>query len=243
VGQGTILWSGGEVEIWDALGPLAPGRYVGLLSHSGSRGVGGEVARWYSSLARKLHPELPPHLGQLAWLDVDSEEGQEYWAAMTLMGQYSAANHELIHHRTIQALGASALFVVENHHNFAWMENIDSEVLVVHRKGATPAAAGILGVIPGTMIHPAFVVEGLGLRATLFSASHGAGRRMGRKEAMRAFSRRHLEDAVRSAGVILMGGGVDEIPLAYKDIHEVMALQREVVRPRARFVPRIVRMA
>lgn len=242
-GAGNHFVEWGAVEVTEPLGPLAPGRYLGLLSHSGSRGVGGEVARHYSALARRLHPELPAHLGQLAWLDLGAEEGQEYWAAMELMGHYSAANHELIHRRVAAALGAEVRFVVENHHNFAWLETIDGERLVIHRKGATPAGHGVLGVIPGTMIHPAFVTEGLGARATLFSASHGAGRRLGRKEALRRFSRRQLEDAVRGAGVLLLGGDVDEIPLAYKDIHEVMALQAGIVRTRAVFVPRIVRMA
>ncbi|HCF05461.1 MAG: RNA-splicing ligase RtcB [Desulfomicrobiaceae bacterium] len=242
-GAGNHFVEWGVVELADPLGPLAPGRYLGLLSHSGSRGVGGEVARFYSALARSLHPELPGHVAQLAWLDLMSEEGQEYWAAMELMGCYSAANHELIHQRVAAALGTQAVFVVENHHNFAWMEDVGAERLVVHRKGATPARSGVLGVIPGTMIHPAYVVEGLGARQTVCSASHGAGRCLGRKEALRRFSRRQLDDVVRRAGVLLLGGGVDEIPLAYKDIREVMAAQRDVVRIRAMFFPRIVRMA
>ncbi len=242
-GAGNHFVEWGVVEVAEAFGPLVPGRYLGLLSHSGSRGVGGEVARFYSAVARRLHPDLPGHLGQLAWLDLASAEGQEYWQAMELMGHYSAANHALIHQRIAARLGVEACFVVENHHNFAWREEFDGEELVVHRKGATPAARGVFGVIPGTMIHPAFVVEGLGSRRTLDSASHGAGRKFGRKDALRRFSRRQLEDLVRGAGVILLGGDVDEIPLAYKDIHEVMTLQEGIVRPRALFTPRIVRMA
>lgn len=242
-GAGNHFVEWGRVEISEPLGPLVPGCYLGLLSHSGSRGVGGEVARFYSALARSLHPELPGHVAQLAWLDLESEEGQQYWAAMELMGHYSAANHELIHQRVARALRVEACFVVENHHNFAWLEDVDAERLVVHRKGATPAHSGVLGVIPGTMIHPAYVVEGLGARQAVYSASHGAGRCSGRKEALRRFSRRQLDDVVRRAGVLLLGGGVDEIPLAYKDIREVMAVQQDVVRVRAVFFPRIVRMA
>ena len=79
------------------------GTYLALLSHSGSRGTGAQVAQHYSRLARELHPELPQDLSHLAWLDLSTEAGQEYWAAMELMGGYAAANHALIHalHRTV----------------------------------------------------------------------------------------------------------------------------------------------
>src|SRR3954469_21827079 len=99
---------------------LEPGAYLALLSHSGSRGSGATVADFYSKLAMDRHPELPPELKRLAWLDLDSEEGQEYWAAMNLMGRYAAANHEMIHRKIARALGSSVLASVENHHNFAW---------------------------------------------------------------------------------------------------------------------------
>lgn len=97
---------------------LSAGTYLALLSHSGSRGPGAATANYYSRLARELHPELPPELQHLAWLDMDTEEGQEYWAAMQLMGRYAAANHEVIHREMVRALGAEALATVENHHNF-----------------------------------------------------------------------------------------------------------------------------
>jgi len=105
----------------DGMG-LAPGEYLALLSHSGSRGTGGEVATHYSRLAARLHPELPKEQQHLAWLDLDREAGQEYWTAMELMGRYAAANHALIHQAIRDALGVEVLADLENHHNFAWRE-------------------------------------------------------------------------------------------------------------------------
>jgi RNA-splicing ligase RtcB len=97
---------------------LAPGSYVALLSHSGSRGAGARIADHYSRLAMDRHPELPPELRRLAWLDMDTAGGQEYWAAMNLMGKYAAANHALIHQRVAKAAGFEPIASVENHHNF-----------------------------------------------------------------------------------------------------------------------------
>ena len=126
---------------------LARGEYLALLSHSGSRGSGAHIAQHYSRLARDLHTELPKELSHLAWLDLSSEAGQEYWAAMELMGKYAAANHALIHQYIARALGQEVLLDVENHHNFAWRERHrlpdgSERDVIVHRKGATPAGAG-----------------------------------------------------------------------------------------------------
>ncbi len=140
-------------------------------------------------------------------------------------------------------LGARAVWVVENHHNFAWIERHRGREAVVHRKGATPAHQGVLGVIPGSMASPAYVVRGLGNEDALCSASHGAGRKMSRKAAAKAFSWRDIEEALRGAGVTLISAGRDEAPMAYKDIREVMAAQRELVETVAEFAPRIVKMA
>ncbi len=141
---------------------LAPGTYLALLSHSGSRGTGGDIATHYSRLAARLHPELPKELVHLAWLDLDSEEGQEYWQAMELMGRYAAANHQLIHRAIARNLGVQVLLDLENHHNFAWKEIHQGQEMIVHRKGATPAGQGVLGIIPGSMGTPGFVVRGKG---------------------------------------------------------------------------------
>lgn len=222
---------------------LPKGEYLALLSHSGSRGPGAMVADHYSRLAMNLHPELPPELKRLAWLDLASEAGQEYWAAMELMGKYAAANHAVIHRRVGRAIGAEVLAGVENHHNFAWKEQHDGREVIVHRKGATPAGEGVLGVIPGSMASPGFVVRGRGVEAALQSASHGAGRRMSRTAAKQQYRWSHVRPLLERAGVQLLSAGIDENPMAYKDIHEVMAQQADLVEVVARFDPKIVRMA
>ncbi|MGE4441303.1 MAG: RtcB family protein [Desulfomicrobium sp.] len=242
-GSGNHFVEWGVLDVPLPIPGLAAGRYPALLSHSGSRGAGGEVARHYSALARRLHPELPRHLGHLAWLGLDTGEGREYWGAMELMGRYSAANHALIHAAVAGHLGLTPLWSIENHHNFAWWETHAGRRVVVHRKGATPAGAGIFGIIPGTMVDPAFVVEGLGNPLSLCSAAHGAGRKMSRQEALNRFSRADLEHVLRERGVRLLSGGLDEVPMAYKDIREVMAAQADLVRIRGTFLPRIVKMA
>jgi tRNA-splicing ligase RtcB len=222
---------------------LGPGEYLALLSHSGSRGAGAQIASHYSRLAMDLHPELPPELQRLAWLDLDSEPGQEYWTAMNLMGEYAAANHAVIHRKVHRALGAELVAGVENHHNFAWKEQHGERELIVHRKGATPAGVGVLGVIPGSMASDCFVVRGKGSAASLDSASHGAGRVMSRTAAKQRFQWDQVLPVLRERGVQLLSAGIDENPFVYKDIHQVMAQQGDLVEIVARFQPRIVRMA
>jgi tRNA-splicing ligase RtcB len=247
-GSGNHFVEFGQLTVLDEGAGLSRGEYIALLSHSGSRGSGAQIAGHYSRLARELHPELPKELSHLAWLDLSSEAGQEYWAAMELMGRYAAANHELIHAHVAQALGVEVLLDIENHHNFAWRERhrlpdgSEAEV-IVHRKGATPAGAGVLGVIPGSMATPGYVVRGKGVAASLNSASHGAGRRMSRTKAKEMFTWETAQRFLRERGVTLMSAGLDEVPMAYKDIDEVMAAQRDLVEPLARFEPRLVKMA
>ena len=124
---------------------LEAGEYVALLSHSGSRGTGASVCSTYSAIARARLPKKYDWLGRLAWLDLDSEAGQEYWAAMNLMGDYAAANHDVIHRLISKLLGAKIIAGVENHHNFAWKEMHGGREVIVHRKGATPAGSWPVG--------------------------------------------------------------------------------------------------
>lgn len=222
---------------------LEPGTYLGLLSHSGSRGTGAAVADHYSKLAMSSHPELPKELIHLAWLQLDSDAGQEYWQAMQLMGRYAAANHACIHRHVAAHLGAKVILDVENHHNFAWIEQHGDRQVVVHRKGATPAGGGALGIIPGSMATPGFIVRGKGSAAALQSASHGAGRVMSRKQARSTFTWSQAGKVLRERDVTLLSAGLDEVPMVYKDIHEVMDSQRDLVDVIARFDPRLVRMA
>ena len=221
---------------------LDAGRYVSLLTHSGSRGVGAAVCSTYSAIAKSTLPRRYSDFAQLAWLDLDSEAGQEYWAAMNLMGEYASANHDVIHRLVTKLLGADILAGVENHHNFAWQETHDGRDLIVHRKGATPAAAGALGVIPGTMADPAFVVRGKGHPESLCSAAHGAGRRMSRRKARDTYTWKPVKQDLERKGVRVLSAGADEVPGVYKDIHEVMRRQQDLVTIVARFDPKIVKM-
>ncbi|MDX1913790.1 MAG: RtcB family protein, partial [Saprospiraceae bacterium] len=219
---------------------IQKGRYLALLTHSGSRGLGATIAGYYTRVAKDLC-KLPAHAANLAYLDLDSEAGTEYWLAMNLAGDYASACHEVIHRKLTKAIGAAVLARVENHHNFAWKEIFEGEEVIVHRKGATPAAEGVMGIIPGSMTAPGFLVRGKGAPASLLSASHGAGRQMSRTQAIKNVDKNELRALLQDMGVTLIGGGLDEAPMAYKDIHTVMAAQQSLVDIVARFSPKMVR--
>jgi len=234
-----------DAEQARALG-IEPGEYVALLSHSGSRGTGAQVCQHYSRIAMDRHTELPKELKHLAWLSVDEAAGQEYWAAMNLMGHYAAANHALIHKYIARKLGAEVILDIENHHNFAWKERhvVDGEEreLIVHRKGATPAGVGVMGIIPGSMASPGFVVRGKGEPDSLDSASHGAGRVMSRTKAKQSFTWSAVKKLLVERDVTLLSAGLDEVPGVYKDIAQVMAAQTDLVDVLGRFDPKLVKM-
>lgn len=225
---------------------LPPGEYLALLSHSGSRGTGAQVCDVYSKRAMARRFGLPKELKHLAWLTLDEEDGQEYWNAMNLMGRYAAANHELIHKHIAKKVGARVILDIENHHNFAWKErhiiNGRERELIVHRKGATPAGKGVLGIIPGSMATPGFVVRGKGQPESLHSASHGAGRIMSRSKALQSFTWSATRKLLAQNGVDLISSGLDEVPGVYKDIHTVMAAQSDLVEILGRFDPKLVKM-
>lgn len=242
-GNGNHFVEFGEIELFadNTLG-LPAKKYTALLTHSGSRGLGSAIARHYTQIAMNTC-KLPRHAQQLAWLDMNSEAGQEYWLTMTLAGDYARACHERIHSNLLKALGLKALHLVENHHNFAWKDRLaDGQEVVIHRKGATPAHKGELGIIPGSMTTPAYLVSGKGNVNSLYSASHGAGRAMSRQKAKDSMTVSAMKKMLTNANVSLIGGTVEENPLAYKDIETVIAAQHDLVDVQGRFYPRIVRM-
>lgn len=243
-GSGNHFVEWGVVEIMDSENEwqVPAGRYVALLSHSGSRGLGAQIAGNYTKLAKELCP-LPNGMQHLAYLDLNTEAGQEYWLAMNLAGDYASACHHMIHKRLIKAMGADLLARVENHHNFAWKETHFGKEVIVHRKGATPAGKGVLGIIPGSMTAPGYIVRGRGAAVSLDSASHGAGRLMSRTKALQSITRPALKKMLEDHGVTLIGGGLDEAPAAYKNIQDVMAAQADLVDIVGRFQPKVVRMA
>lgn len=246
-GSGNHFVEFGIFTAKEKIKDLEPGTYLALLSHSGSRGTGASVCDFYSKLAVKKHPELPKELSRLAWLSLDEAEGREYWEAMELMGHYAAANHACIHRAIAKRLGVPVLLDLENHHNFAWKEKHVIEgrerLVVVHRKGATPAGVGVLGIIPGSMASPGFVVRGRGNDESLHSAAHGAGRVMSRTKANQLFKWNDVNPFLRERGVTLISAGLDEVPMVYKNIHEVMNAQSDLVEIIGQFDPKLVKMA
>jgi tRNA-splicing ligase RtcB (3'-phosphate/5'-hydroxy nucleic acid ligase) len=231
-----------EFEKDDVKLKIKKGKYVALLTHSGSRGFGATIAGHYTKLAKQLC-KLPHEAANLAYLDLNSAEGQEYWLAMNLAGDYASACHEVIHNRLTKAIGGNVLAKVENHHNFAWKEIYNGEEVIVHRKGATPASKDVMGIIPGSMTAPGFLVRGKGEATAINSASHGAGRLMSRTQAIKTITKNDMQTILKDNGVTLIGAGLDEAPMAYKNIETVMAAQTNLVDVVAKFMPKLVRMA
>ena len=242
-GSGNHFVEFGLIELADHNTLQLPaGRYMALLSHSGSRGLGANIAQHYTRIAMDTC-KLPREAQQLAWLDLNSEAGQEYWLGMHLAGDYAEACHHRIHANVLKAVGLKVLATIGNHHNFAWKDQLaDGTEVIIHRKGATPAHEGELGIIPGSMTTPAYLVSGKGVGQALYSASHGAGRAMSRKRAKENMTVSGLKKMLANAGVTLIGGSVEENPLAYKDIDRVMEAQADLVTVQGRFMPKIVRM-
>jgi tRNA-splicing ligase RtcB (3'-phosphate/5'-hydroxy nucleic acid ligase) len=242
-GSGNHFAEFGTVEVKekDEMLGVEPGNYLGLLTHSGSRALGANIANHYTKLAISKR-RLPQEAKNLAWLTLDEEEGMEYWLAMNLAGDYASACHHIIHAKIAKQLGHQPIKMVENHHNFAWKEQWEAKEVIVHRKGATPAGKDVLGIIPGSMTAAGFIVKGKGEMASVNSASHGAGRKMSRSRAIQSVTDKQFKDEVKKYGVKLLGGGLDESPFAYKDIEMVMKSQTALVDVVGKFIPKIVRM-
>jgi tRNA-splicing ligase RtcB (3'-phosphate/5'-hydroxy nucleic acid ligase) len=242
-GSGNHFVEFGVVEVAekDEVLGVAPDNYLGLLSHSGSRALGANIANHYTKLAISKR-RLPQDAKNLAWLNLDEEEGMEYWLAMNLAGDYASACHHVIHNKIAKQLGRRPMKMVENHHNFAWKEKWEGKDVIVHRKGATPAGKDVLGIIPGSMTATGFIVKGKGEAASVNSASHGAGRLMSRSKALQSITHNALKEELKKYGVKLLGGGLDEAPFAYKDINVVMQSQQSLVDVVGSFTPKIVKM-
>ena len=239
-GNHFVEWGIVEVTENDELS-IPKGQYIGLMAHSGSRGFGASVAKFYSDLA-KNESSLPHKVRHLAWLDLNKDNGREYWMSMNLAGDYAKACHDQIHKNVAKPLGLKPVLKIENHHNFAWKEIVDGKEMIVHRKGSTPAGKGVLGLIPGSMTDPGVIVTGKGNTAAMNSVSHGAGRKCSRKETISRNTKSEMRKELRNKNVTLIGGALDESPYAYKSLEKVMSYQSELVDIIGKFYPRIVRM-
>lgn len=190
--------------------------------HFGSRGLGHTSATKYLKMAGgKDGMNVPPTV-----IDEDSEIGRRYIAAMGLAGRYSYAGREWVIERVRKIIGGAVTDMVHNHHNYAWRERHGDRDLWVVRKGATPAFPGQRGFVGGSMGDDAVIVEGVEsqeAKDSLYSTVHGAGRLFGRKEAKRRFTRAEMDAWLTERGVQLAGADLDESPMAYRRLPEVLA--------------------
>jgi len=236
--------------------------WVGV--HFGSRGFGHTVASGFLALAQgeKWGTRVPE---REALLPLDRPMGQDYWALMTLAGEYAYAGREWVARKVVSLLGGREVELVHNHHNFAWRETHGGEDVIVVRKGATPAFPGQKGFIGGSMGDDAVIVRGTldpgaGTgelqRAALYSTVHGAGRVMSRTEAAGKrnwrtgkvlkpgkVSQEMMQEWVRGKGVVLRGGGLDESPHVYRRLPAVLNAQKGTVEVLHTLKPLIVVMA
>ncbi|HXX49875.1 MAG TPA: RtcB family protein [Xanthobacteraceae bacterium] len=196
--------------------------FVWIGNHFGSRGLGHTSATKYLKAAGgKNGMNVPP-----AVMDEDGELGARYIAAMELAGRYAYAGREWVIERVRKIIGGAVTDSVHNHHNYAWRETHDGHDLWVVRKGATPAFPGQRGFVGGSMGDDAVIIEGIDSaqsRALLYSTVHGAGRLFGRKEAKRRFKREQMDEWLKSRGVTLVGADLDESPMAYRRLPDVLA--------------------
>lgn len=221
---------------------------IWLMIHSGSRNVGKQVADYYNKLAVKLNErwisEVPKEW-ELAFLPTDTQEAQDYIEEMNWCVAFALRNRELMMTRVLKAFQteyqeAVRLLSINIPHNYAVMENHFGENVWIHRKGATKATAGLMGIIPGSQGTSSYIVEGKGNPNSYNSCSHGAGRKMGRKEASRSLN---LEDEIKKLDDIGVIHGIrnvndlDEAAGAYKDIDAVMENQKELVDIKVKLTP------
>ncbi|WP_249156713.1 RtcB family protein [Bradyrhizobium sp. KB893862 SZCCT0404] len=196
--------------------------FVWIGVHFGSRGFGHTSAtRYLKEAGGKDGMNVPPTV-----VDEHSELGQRYIAAMELAGRYSYAGREWVVERVRKIIGGNIVDMVHNHHNYAWRENHGGRDLWVVRKGATPAFPGQRGFVGGSMGDDAVILEGVDseeARASLYSTVHGAGRMFGRNAAKKRFTREEMEAWLHQRGVLLIGADIDESPMAYRRLPDVLA--------------------
>jgi len=219
--------------------------FIWIMIHSGSRNIGYKVAECYNKLAIKLNEKWRsdvPKEWELAFLPIGSEEGQDYLGEMKYCVEFALANRKLMMdrvkdvfldkvHPLLWRSAHSFEPIINIAHNYASLENHFGENVWVHRKGATLAREGTIGIIPGSMGTASYIVEGLGNKDSFESCSHGAGRRMGRKQATKELNLGAEQEKMKG----IIGGPrtqkeLDEAPGAYKPIDIVMANQKDLVK-------------
>ena len=227
--QGVEIFNWNDQPVW-----------IGV--HFGSRGLGHKTATHYLKAAGgRDGMNVPP-----AVVDVASEIGERYLSGMNLAGQYAYAGRDWVCERVRRIIGGPVTKEVHNHHNFAWHEMHGGKGVWVVRKGATPAFPGQEGFVGGSMGDNAVIIEGVDseeAKSLLYSTVHGAGRLYGRRKALRELSRDEMHQWLRDAGVRLIGGDLDESPMAYRRLGEVLHDQGDTIRVNHVLKPVIVAMA
>jgi tRNA-splicing ligase RtcB len=246
----------------DVFADEAGGIWVGV--HFGSRGFGHTVASGFLAVSQGL-PWGARAPEREVLLPLGEPMGHDYWALMTLAGEYAYAGREWVARKVVAILGGRELELVHNHHNFAWREEHDGQEVVVIRKGATPAFPGQKGFIGGSMGDHAVIVQGATAPGTsiadlqrdaMYSTVHGAGRvmsrtaaagkrnrRTGKQLSRGAVSQEMMHAWVREKGVVLRGGGTDESPHVYRRLPDVLAAQKDTIDVLHTLRPLIVVMA
>ena len=220
--------------------------YIWIMLHSGSRNLGYKVAKHYNDLAKDLNRKWYtgiPEKADLAFLPTDNEEGQTYLAEMNYCLDFAQANRDSMMERIIDLLfyefglcpennGSFLDNLINVHHNYATMEHHFGKNVMIHRKGATSAREGQLGIIPGSQGTKSYIVKGKGNIESFMSCSHGAGRKMGRKEAQRSLDLATEQKKLNDQGIVhsvRTKNDLDEAPGSYKDISVVMENQKDLV--------------
>jgi tRNA-splicing ligase RtcB len=210
--------------------------------HSGSRNLGLQVANYYNKLAEELNEKYFSAVTkdkQLAFLPLDSIEGQNYMAEMQYCVDFALANRKLmmdrIHDIFVNVFNCYIVWgdMINIAHNYVACENHFGQNVWVHRKGATLARKGTIGIIPGSQGTKSYIVEGLGNPESFMSCSHGAGRIMGRNQARKDLNLEKEQEMLNKQGIIHSIRGIqdlDEASSAYKPIEEVMENQKDLVK-------------
>lgn len=214
--------------------------FIWIMIHSGSRNIGFKAAGYYNKLAKQLNEKWKSDVNpkwDLAYLPLDSNEGQKYLNEMQFCVDFALANRKLMLERIIDAFVSvgfrfSSEKLINIAHNYAAIEKHFGQMVVVHRKGATKASVDTIGIIPGSQGTHSFIVKGKGNKESFESCSHGAGRVLGRKEAIRQLDLSKEKQKLDDLGILHSIRGkndLEEAPSAYKDIHEVMRNQIDLV--------------
>jgi tRNA-splicing ligase RtcB len=210
--------------------------------HFGSRGLGHKSASKYlKDAGGKDGMNVAPAL-----VDINSDLGQRYLHAMELAGKYAYAGREWVTETVRKIIGGREIERIHNHHNYAWVEEHFGEKYFVIRKGATPAFPGQKGFVGGSMGDDAVIIEGIDSeqsRKNLYSTIHGAGRLFSRSKAKKTFTTEEMEKWLGRKGVITFGGDLDESPMAYRRLSDVLYHHTDTVKVLHTLRPKIVVMA